>query len=348
MDNLPLHMAAAASHLVDGLSPTQFSVLDGTDRLRVLVGDGDRFVLASLLDPTDALEAQTEQVAAAVLRTILPSDSPAFPETLATQDLKPGTWSLDREYELRITRPLPGTPLSTAAFTEHPGLVDSLARFLARLHTADVAAVADAGLPTREPLEVRDSLLAELDRGAQTGKVPGALLQRWEETLETAAVWHFLPAVLHGDLGIDALRTTGDDLVAVTDLARVRVGDPAHDLAGVADLMSTEDFIRLLDVYLAERRMDDPYLVERVGLVSEMGVLGLLLACADADDAEGVDEAVELLRSLAELPEDAPEPGPGVTADSSAAEAAEESETGVIDRPSSVRATDRDPAGPQA
>lgn len=317
-----MRIVAASSHLVPGFEPTGFTRLPDPDATRLFITDGETEVVASLYPPATALREDTEQIAAALVRTLLPNSAIRFPEVLATLRVSGEDWGLVEEHELVLTRPLPGTPLVTSAFTEHPELVTELAAFLAALHSCPTDAVADAGLVTQEPLEVRDALLADLDRGAATGRVPHTLLSRWETLLETAGVWHFLPAVLHGNLGLDALRTDEGRLAAVTDLDQLRVGDPALDLAAVADLLEAEDFSRLLAAYLAARKVDDPHLVERIGLVSELSVLQLLLATVDAGDADGTEEAVALLEQLAEIGGLAPAPvGPQETPDAPAAPA---------------------------
>lgn len=296
-----MRIVAASSHLIPDFEPTGFSSLPDPDVLRLYITDGETSVIGSLYPPASALQEDTEQLAAALLRSLVPGSAVKFPEVLGTMRVSGPDWGLQEEHELVFTRPLPGTPLTTGAFADFPALVDDLAVFLATLHASDTAAVADAGLVAEEPLEVRDSLLADLDRGAATGRVPHTLLQRWETVLETAGVWHFLPAVLHGNLGVDALRSEGPRVVAVTDLDQLRVGDPALDLAAAADLLGTEDFSRLLDGYQRQRGTDDPHLLTRIGLISELSVLQLLLTTVDSGDEQGADEAVALLEQLAEL-----------------------------------------------
>ncbi|MGK5643531.1 hypothetical protein ACSNOK_35690, partial [Streptomyces sp. URMC 126] len=81
-------------------------------------------------------------------------------------------------------REVPGRPLRIEALRPGPGLAASLGRALAALHELPVEMVENAGLPTYDAAAYRARRLAEVDEAARTGKVPPALLRRWEERLE--------------------------------------------------------------------------------------------------------------------------------------------------------------------
>lgn len=298
MDTQALRIAALSADIVDGFEPQSFADLHDPRGPRILVSSEDRSVVASVLTPSQALESVTEQVAAAVLRSILPTSDVAVPRVhgsapLPTSD-EPGS-----DLVVEVSDPLPGIPLSTTAVADSSVLRTEIAVFLASLHSSDAGAVADAGLPSEEPQEIRENLLAELDRGAQTGEVPGELLSRWEHTLESVSLWRFLPSPIHADLSIDALRSEGSRLRAVSDLARLRVGDPAVDLAALSGLFEPDAFAEFVRSYMKERKADDPGLLDRVEFLSEFAVLQWFLAAVEAKDEQSHAEAVELLRQLA-------------------------------------------------
>jgi hypothetical protein len=189
-------------------------------------------------------------------------------------------------------------------FEEQPALVESLARAIALIHSADAGPIADAGLTVEESAETRDRLLADLDSAAATGRAPSSLLSRWETALEEVTAWRFLPVPVHASLGPDALWAIDGEVVAVSELARLRVGDPAMDLAAVSSMLSPEDFQRFFRAYRAHRDPDDPGLRRRVGFHAEITVLEWLLAAVAAQDDAAIDDAADLLEALAEVTDD--------------------------------------------
>lgn len=346
MDTLALRIAAASAQLVEDFEPSGFAPLSDPRGPRLLLSDGQRSVVAALLGPAQALEAAAEQVAAAVLRAILPDSPVAFPTVLARQPMPRG-FVPDEEVVLQVSEPLPGAPVSTLDFRES-ALAPSLARFLAALHSADAGGVADAGLVAQESQEIREALLGELDRGAETGEVPGGLLGRWEEALETVSLWRFLPAPVHGDLSLEALRAQDGELSAVSELARLRVGDPAADLAAVSGLLDPDDFDAFLAAYAAARPAEDAGLSERIDFMSEFAVLQWFLAAVDAGDAEARAEAVALLWQLAELTGGTAASGAPARAGAAGAAEAAEAERTSDEHPSAEPSTADDPGAAAA
>lgn len=294
-------MIAAAHSILEGFTPDKWLPLEDPRGPRVLATQGDTAYTISLWNDAQAIDAQAAAVASAVLRSMLPADVPfTVPRTVASQSFSPG--ELTREnVTLVVADPLPGLPMSTQDFVEKPSLIESLAHTLAILHSCDAGAVADSGLVTQEPQEVREELLESLDRAAGTRRVPATLLNRWEKVLETASAWHFLPAPIHDAIDLDALRCDGEQIVALTDVHRLRVGDPAVDLAAAIGLLSPERIDDFMDSYMKYREVDDPGLRMRVDLMGEFVMLEFLLASIDGDDPAGVEEATDMLTRFAEV-----------------------------------------------
>lgn len=306
--------------MLDGFTAARWTPLEDERGPRLLVSDGERTVVVAVFDSSQAITAEAEKLASAILRTILPTErSFRVPRVLASRSFRPGQLAEDELY-VAISEPLDGAPMSTEDFITVPGLVDSLAEVLAVLHSAETGPIADAGLVVHEPQEVRSLLWDLLDRGAATGRVPSELLERWETVLETPALWHFLPVPLHGDLSIDALRTDGRAIASLSDFGSLRVGDPAVDLEAVSHLLEPEDFGRFLTVYAQHARHDDPGLRQRIDLRSEMAVLELLLAAVDSEDEDEIADVEEMLTDLAELIAPADQPRAQDTAAPSAGE----------------------------
>lgn len=360
METLELKIAAATAGLVDGFEPEYWTVLDDPRGPRVLVTGGGRSVVAALLRGEEIADVAAEDLGAAVMRSLLPDSTAAFPQVIASQMVPAEQFGGEGDPQLHVAEPLPGIPVASTAFAESEALVESLAAFLAALHDADSGIVADSGMPVADAAEARQKLLDDLDRGADTGRIPPALLGRWESALENVATWRFLPCPVHGRLSEDALRTTQDELTSVSELAGLSVGDPAVDLAAISVLLDPSTLERFLRAYRRLRQVSDPGLRGRMEVLSEFAALDWLLAAdASGDEAELAD-ATELLASLAELtadddaprhrepyatgdaPDAEPEPGapddPGVEAG-----AATQVMAGAEESPA---APDRDPVSP--
>jgi len=168
-------------------------------------------------------------------------------------------------------------------------------------------------------------------------------LERWERVLETVSLWRFLPCPVHGDLSLEALRVDGGSLTAVSELSRLRVGDPAVDLAAVSGLLDPDEFDAFAQEYFAQRSADDAGLLDRVEFMSEFAVLQWFLATTDAGDEEAQSEAVELLAQLsdvigahaADAPDAANANAPAPTAGTEPGERAKQFAAGVADLPGS-------------
>ena len=294
-------MIAAANSILEQFTPDKWMPLDDPRGPRLLMSQGDSSYTVSLWNEKQAVDAGASDVASAVLRSVLPKDAPfTVPRTVASQAFAKGELT-DARSTLVVADPLPGVPVSTQDFAEQPSLIESLARTLAILHSCDAGAVADSGLVAQEPQETREQLLDNLDRAAGTRKVPTPLLERWERVLETASAWHFLPAPIHDAIDVDALRCDGAQIVALTDVHRLRVGDPAVDLAAASALLSPNSFEEFLEHYATHREVDDPGLRQRIDLMNEFVMVELLLTAVDSGDKHSMDEAAEMLRNFAEV-----------------------------------------------
>src|SRR5690625_2125254 len=296
-----MRITAVVATMLDGYEPSSWTRLPGADADRVLVSDGDREYVASIASPEREAASQAERIASAVLEPLLPESAPTIPHIVASRTVDGSLVEREGEVTVMVAAPMPGLPLATSMFDEHPRLVESLADAVAAIHAADPGPVADGGLVVEESAETRERLLADLDSAASTGRVPARLLSRWESTLEDVSAWRFLPVPVHGNVGPDALWVDGATVVGLSDLARLRVGDPAADLAAVSSMLSPEDFERFFRTYRSRRDADDPGLRRRVGFHSEITVLEWLLAAVAAQDDDAIEDAAQLLDALADV-----------------------------------------------
>ncbi|WP_165883167.1 phosphotransferase [Brevibacterium luteolum] len=301
MDTLGLRLAAIAAGQIAGFEPSLWTKLPDSRGPRVLLSDEDRSLVVSLIPDSDVPAAQTEAVACAVLRSLLPDTQIGFPQILASVQAPDDLTEDERTYEVQISDPLAGTPATLEDFAESQQLVSSLADFLADLHNSDTGAVADAGLVVHDSAELREQLLADLDRAAGTGLVPAVLLQRWEDALENVSTWRFLPCPIHAALAPEAIRVEDGRITSVSDFFRFRVGDPAADLAAVSTFVEGSHYEHFLDRYRQQRDIKDAGLQARAELLAELAVLDWLLLAVDTEDEAAKSDAVALLNSLAEV-----------------------------------------------
>jgi macrolide phosphotransferase len=203
---------------------------------------------------------------------------------------------------------LAGRPLRIDSLAAGPGLSASLGRAIAALHELPVEMVENAGLPTYDAHAYRARRLAEVDEAARTGKVPPALLRRWEERLEDVAMWRFQPTVVHGDLSAEHVLSDGRAITGVLAWGDTQVADPADDLAWLV-VAAPEDAVEsILEAYQLRRtELTDPHLLDRAMLAGELALARWLLYGVRAGDAEVVADAVQMLE---ELDEHTREPAP--------------------------------------
>lgn len=304
METLDLKIAAATVGIVAGFDPASWVALPDPRGHRVLVSDGERTVVAVLLEGDAIAQANADDYGAALLRGLLPETAVAFPQFLGAQRMAAKQFGTAQDPEIRVSAPLPGTPATTTAFAGSPALVEALAAFLADLHDANPGELAETGLTVLDSAAERQKLLDALDAGAATGHVPSGLLSRWESALENVATWRFFPCPVHGALTADAIRTSGDAIAAISDLGQMHVGDPAADLAAVSVLLDPDAVETLFRTYRRLRTVSDPGLRTRTELRSEIAALDWLLEAHRTGDEQEIADAVALLGSLSELTAD--------------------------------------------
>ncbi|HLS02324.1 MAG TPA: phosphotransferase, partial [Beutenbergiaceae bacterium] len=145
----------------------------------------------------------------------------------------------------------------------------------------------------------------DIDEAAQTGHVPRSLTSRWTTACESPDLWTFTPTVVHGDLAPEHILTDGDRVVGVIEWAAAHVGDPAHDFAPLLAQASDQATKLLIDSYLGIRKVEDPYLLARSVLSSELALLRWLMHGIRIDNDDIVADADSMLVDLAQAAENA-------------------------------------------
>ena len=251
MERTPLYLAAIASAAVPGLDPGTVEALPSLphDRFDVAIArdtEHRRWVVRA--PRSEAAGAELD--AAVGLLTLLGRRlSFAVPAPKGFLPLKGGGRAAVYPY-------LPGDPIDFAEVPDGPGLAGEIGRALAGLPTRAPRLVDEAGLPTYDADAYRARRLSDLDRAAATGRVPTALLERWERALEDVSLWRFAATPVHG-------RLSGEQVLVVFDgddasSGRVRgllgwegaqVADPADDFAALVDQASPDVVERVLEAY---------------------------------------------------------------------------------------------------
>lgn len=170
---------------------------------------------------------------------------------------------------------------------------------IAAIHDLPQELVTNYDLPSYTANEFRQRKLNELDQSATTGKIPPALLRRWEHAMEDVALWRFNACVVHGDLHEDNILLDGDQVTAVNGWTELRVGDPADDFAWLVAVDDPDFVDTVLQAYAGARHeTPDPHLLRRAALSAEFALAQWLVKGYAADSARMVEDAESMLRTL--------------------------------------------------
>lgn len=294
MERTPAYLAALASVAVPGLDPVSVEALPSLPQHLYDVGfvtdtEHRRWVVRA--PRTEAAAARMEQGFAllALLARRLPF---AVPAAKGFAQMKECGRAVVYPY-------LPGHNLELAGLPPGPGLSAELGRAVAAVHNIDPRIFEEAGVEIYDADGYRRRCLSQLDRAAVTGRVPTALLDRWERALEDVALWRFATTPVHGDLGGEEILAVfdGDDAAtgrirALTGWDDAKVADPAADFTILLEEAPAPAVETVLEAY-AHARVDrpDPNLLVRARLHTELRQLGVLMAAL----ARGDDAAVDVL-----------------------------------------------------
>jgi aminoglycoside phosphotransferase (APT) family kinase protein len=294
----PIELAAVATAAVPGLTPTAVSAAPDDpadfDSALLLDSEGKRWRVRSPQHAEASARLETEFL---VLRAFAPGIRAELPFLMPTVAGSVRLGGLSTF----VYSHLAGSTRSVEELTAGP---DTLAReigaALAAIHDLPHTLVSNADLPSYTPNEFRQRRLNELDQAATTGKIPPALLVRWEHALEDVSLWRFNPCVVHGDLHEDNLLVDGERVTAVTGWTDLRIGDPADDFAWLV-ASNEQDFVdTVLRSYTSGRRdVPDKHLLRRAALSAEFALAQFLVKGVAAADDDMISEAEGMLETLA-------------------------------------------------
>jgi len=203
-----------------------------------------------------------------------------------------------------IYHQMPGMPVDLDTLTESESqTIDDLGRIISAIHKLPSSVVETADLPAYGAEEIRTRSLSELDQMALTGKVPAALLRRWENAFEERQMWTFVPRVVHGDFDETSLLIDRNRAVGVTAWTDLHIGDPARDFIWLASTDSLEFREAVISAY--HRHMAVPadhvdlHLMRRAALAAEFSLAKYLMSGMHASNDEVIAEAQKMLTDLA-------------------------------------------------
>ena len=193
-----------------------------------------------------------------------------------------------------------GQPLDLSVLGTDDPLGTSLGKAIAAIHNLPTSVVEDSGLPVYTPQDVLHQRVSELDRAAQTGRVPAVLLNRWEAALDDMNLWRFNPTVIHGELNSNTVVGLNGSVSGMLTWTTLKIGDPAEDFGWALDSASSDLGYNLLLAYSQDRNQPvDENIRQRASFYSEFNLARWLLHGVAIKDQETIDEAEGILMSLA-------------------------------------------------
>ncbi|WP_417563687.1 aminoglycoside phosphotransferase [Microbacterium sp.] len=260
------------------------------------LADGRRVVVRVATDDESAAELVAEARALRALtsgvRAQLPFAAPALHGQVRLAD-----------GPALVVGHLGGYRIDAAEVPAGRGPATMLAAAIAAVHTLPGSVVRAAELPERTAAQAHAEIERLLDRVATSHRVPVSLLARWSRAVAADRLWQFEPTVTLGGTAVDAfVFEDRGDVPTITGLLSWRglsVGDPAADLRWVSSVPEASRDV--FDAYAETlTRTPDPWLAARARLYAELEFARWLVHGHDAGRDDIVDDAVDLLTSLAD------------------------------------------------
>lgn len=299
MNTKALKLAAVAATMLEDFAPIEWTPLPSLGLgIRVLVDDGQQQLVATAQTSLDR-SADTGSAAEAgrIYDTMYPHAGFTWPHLRAITEVDAEYFDTSAPTMVTLIEPLPGAPVGDQPIAD-TARASSLAQALATLHSAAPESISEAGFPVEDPSRFQFQILERLDQAAATGRVPSALLQHWEEEFENVALWRFLATPIHGAIDETSVYTDQERVLALSGIERLRVSDPAIDLAAASALIDPAAVPTFFSEYRNSRPRADEHVITRAELLAEFAVLDWLLEAVDSGDEEAVQDAGDLLSSF--------------------------------------------------
>jgi aminoglycoside phosphotransferase (APT) family kinase protein len=299
MARSPLILAALAKDAVPQFDFAQVKHLDGGtsgafDAALLTAKSGEHFVVRMANSASAGTELEAEIRA---IRTFTPVIRLNLP--FEVSQLIGDTQDSDGQRAM-VFNFVYGNSIEISQVEAISDLTLSIATAIATIHKLPAELVQNAGFPELDPTANLKYRVSELDRAAQTGKVPPVLLQRWELALEDISLFRYQPTVIHGSLNGHSMLELDGKVSGVLHWSGLRIADPAEDLSWVLGGAAPELSRNLMARYYEARPGADSNIWPRALLYSELELTRWLLHGYSTGNQEIIEDAVGMLLVLTE------------------------------------------------
>lgn len=191
-----------------------------------------------------------------------------------------------------------GTALTAEGLTSDADLATSVGKAIASIHSLPTSVVSSAGLPSRTAAESRADVRDLLASAAATGRVPNALVERWNSAVNDDALWQFVPRVTNGQLAADSILIEHNQVAGIIGWSGLSVDDPAKDVFWLLSARGTHAHLAIESYLTFMREGTDSRFERRCRLYSELELLRWLMHGLEQRDEAIIADAVNLLDSL--------------------------------------------------
>jgi len=193
-----------------------------------------------------------------------------------------------------------GNPVELSRVDPTSMLTASLGSALAAIHKLPAELVQQSGFPEIDSSTNLKHRVTELDRAAQTGKVPPVLLQRWESAVEDFSLFRYQPTVVHGAINSHSVLELDDRVSGILNWSGLKISDPAEDLSWVLGGSTPELAKNIVSRYFESRPGADSNIWPRALLYSELELIRWLLHGYSQGNQAIIEDAVGMLLILTE------------------------------------------------
>ncbi len=299
MARSPLILAALAKDAVPQFDFAQVKHLDGGtsgafDAALLTAKSGEHFVVRMANSASAGTELEAEIRAIKTFTPVIRLNLP-----FEVSQLIGDTQDSDGQRAM-VFNFVYGNSIEIAQVEAISDLTLSIATAIATIHKLPVELVQSAGFPELDPASNLKYRVSELDRAAQTGKVPPVLLQRWESALEDVSLFRYQPTVIHGSLNGHSMLELDGQVSGVLHWSGLRIADPAEDLSWILGGAVPELSRNLMARYYEARPGSDSNIWPRALLYSELELTRWLLHGYSTGNQEIIEDAVGMLLVLTE------------------------------------------------
>ncbi|MFM5967842.1 MAG: phosphotransferase [Micrococcales bacterium] len=300
MGNTPLILAALTKAAAPALNIVHVGQLFGDSSLKyAIVTDSDGKQYEARMPRSQAALTELELE----LRALKALDESARARLPFAVSSLVGEAKHSKGLRVFVLGHVPGREVELERTSPSGTLAENIGEVLGAIHNLPASVVVDAHLPEYNPADIALKYVNEMDRIAATGKVPAALLDRWQTALEDVSLFRYQPTVVHGSLDSQTVLQGEVDhaqiVTGITNWSQLHIGDPAEDFAWIFGSGLNELCDVILMSYNTRHPNKDETLRQRAQLYSELAIGRYLLAGVNSGDEGIIEDAVAILATYA-------------------------------------------------